>query len=73
VSGDFEPRYTPTGLNECLRIGSLSYIYEPELDAWTHDYRTPEGFFAQHVLSAHDIHAITWEGRYKVTTWEPEL
>lgn len=67
------PEYTPDlGLNHALRIGSLSYVYEPELNAWTHDYRTPEGYFAQHTLTAEDIHAIILEGRYRVTVWEAQ-
>lgn len=67
-----EAEYTPHGLNHALRIGTLGYVYEPELDAWTHDYRTPEGFFAQHTLDALAIHEIIHAGKYRVTVWEVE-
>lgn len=65
-----EAEYTSQGLNHALRIGSIGYVYEPELDRWTHDYRTPEGFFAQHQLTADDIHEIVYAGKYRVTVWE---
>ena len=66
-----EAEYTPDlGLNHCLRIGSIGYVYEPELDCWTHDYLTPEGYFAQHSLTAEEIHGIIAAGKYRVTTWE---
>lgn len=63
------PQYGPLGLNETLSIGGLGYVYEPEVDGWTHDYLTPEGYFAQHTIDAEDIHAIIAAGRYRVTPW----
>lgn len=65
-----EPEYAYHGLNHALRIGTIGYVYEPELDLWTHDFITPEGYFAQHPLSAEEIHEIILAGKYRVTAWE---
>lgn len=62
--------YGPLGLNETLRIDSLGYIYDPEVGGWTHDYTTPEGYFAQRTLDAEEIHALIAEGKCRVTVWE---
>lgn len=66
------PEYEPnSGLNHCLRLNGLSFIYDPELDAWTHE-RHVQGLYRPIVLTADQIHLAILGGTHYVTTWEED-
>lgn len=59
------PQYRENGLNETLRIDSVSYIYDPELNLW-------EGVPGDR-LTGSEIHAMIFEGVHRVLPWTPEV
>ncbi|MFJ6534424.1 hypothetical protein [Microbacterium sp. NPDC091662] len=64
------PEYEETyGLNHCLRLNGLSFIYDPDLDAWTHERRI-DGVYRPIVLTGDQIHLLTLDGKVKLTVWE---